>query len=253
MADKIVYFTGCWVNYTAPNVGRALTRILHRHKCDVVVPEQVCCGLPMMANANISGAERNFLRNAVSLFAAAQPDGIILTTCPSCTLMLRRQGRVFFDSPEAMWVADHTVDAVSYLLRLQGEKKLETNFRVQSLRYFYQKPCHLQIQDLGQGTLGLLQLLPGLQLAGMSESCCGLGGSYGMKRIHYDRSQAIAQILWGEILRTDAKAGVTDCGGCGLRITEGTGLPVYHPVELLDGAYGGDERDVLPVLEGRRR
>ena len=100
-----------------------------------------------------------------------------------------------------------------------------------------------------QETLELLQLLPGLQFAGTSDACCGLGGSYGMKRMHFDRSQAIAQILWGEIRSTVAEAGVTDCGGCGLRITEGTGLPVFHPVELLDRAYeGGDQDD--PCVAG---
>lgn len=234
---KIVYFIGCWGNYNAPQVGKALLRVMRRNQHEVVVPEQCCCGLPMMANANIRGAGRNFRKNVESLYRAAYPDGVVLTTCPSCNLMLRREGRIFFDSIKAQWIAEHTMDVGVYLLQLHREKRLDINFQEIPLRIFYKNPCHQQLQGLVQEPQDLLRLLPGLNLAGMSMECCGLGGSHGMKRPNYERSQQIAQKVWDDARQSKAEAGVTECGGCNMRIREGTGWQVFHPIELFDKAY----------------
>jgi glycerol-3-phosphate dehydrogenase subunit C len=240
---KIIYFIGCWGNYNAPDVGKALVRVMKRNQHEVIVPEQCCCGLPMMANANIWGAKRNFRRNVESLYRAAYPDGVVLTTCPSCNLMLRREGRIFFDSAEAQWISEHTLDVGVYLLQLHRQNRLAINFQHLPLRIFYKNPCHQQLQGIVEEPLELLRLLPGLDMVGMSLECCGMGGSYGMKRSNYQRSQLIAQKILDDACHFEAEAGVTECGGCNMRIREGTGLPVYHPLELLDRAYGDEGRD----------
>jgi len=236
-APKIVYFIGCWGNYNAPQVGKALMEVMRRNRHDVFVPRQHCCGLPMMANANVRGAEKYFRRAVDALYAAAYPDGIVLTTCPSCNLMLRRQGRAFFDSAEARWLSERVLNAGGYLLQLHREKRLDIDFQMLALRVFYQNPCHLHVQGPLTESIHLLNLLPGIEVTGASDSCCGLGGSYGMKSANFERSQGIARKVWDEARQSGAEAGVTECGGCSMRIQEGTGWRIYHPVELFDMAY----------------
>jgi Fe-S oxidoreductase len=63
-----------------------------------------------------------------------------------------------------------------------------------------------------------------------------------MKKQNYKRSVEIAQKVWDEAKKSGADAVVTECGGCGLRIQEGTGLKILHPMMVLKQAYDAFDR-----------
>jgi glycerol-3-phosphate dehydrogenase subunit C len=235
--EKVVYFSGCWANYYGPEIGKAFVQVMKKNGFDVLLPEQKCCGMPMMANANLKGAEKNFGFNIKSLYAAASPGYDVITTCPSCNMMLRKEGRKFFDSDEAHYLSEHLFDADEYLLRLHRQGSLNTDMGQLPLKVFYHNPCHLKVQGLTNEPLELLGLIPAIEIVGTNYYCCGLSGSYGMKKQNYTRSVEIAQRVWDEAKKSGAEAVVTECGGCGLRIQDGTGLPIFHPMMLMNRAY----------------
>ncbi|MCX7965491.1 MAG: heterodisulfide reductase-related iron-sulfur binding cluster [Syntrophorhabdaceae bacterium] len=237
MADKVVYFTGCFSNYYDPEIGKALVKIMERNGIEVIVPEQKCCGMPMMANSNLEGAKKNYNFNVKSLAEAASSGYKIITTCPSCNMMLKREGLPFFDSEQARFVSANIYDASEYLLELLNKGKLDTNFNEMNVKVFYHNPCHLKVQNIIDAPLKLLKLIPGLEIVKVNTSCCGMGGSYGMKKINFDRSQKIGKKVWEEIMASGADIIVTECGGCGLQIKAGTGVKVMHPLVLLNQAY----------------
>ncbi len=241
MTDKVVYFHGCFANYYSPDMGRSLVEVMERNGFGVIAPEQKCCGMPMMANSNRAGAKRNFDFNVKSLAAAAAPGYDIITTCPSCNEMLRREGAHLFDSAEARFVAERIYDASEYLVRLHRAGKLDIRFRELKLKIFYHNPCHLKVQNLTEESLTLLKLIPGIEVAGVNMNCCGMGGSYGMKKVNYERSTAIAGKVWTEVKASGADIVVTECGGCGLQIQAGTGMKIVHPMMLLNKAYKSSE------------
>ena len=243
MADKVVYFTGCFANYYEPGTGRSLVAVMEKNGIEVLVPEQKCCGMPMMANGNRRGAAENFLFNVQSLARAASAGYQIVTTCPSCNIMLRKDGLKFFDCTDARFVAGRVYDAGEYLFNLHLRGRLNRAFgpssRVTPLPVFYHNPCHLQVQDILRQPIGLLKLVPGLLLVGVNRHSCGMGGSYGLKKAHFERSVKIAQKVWREVKDGPAEVVTTECGGCGLQIQAGTGARIRHPLTLLDQAYKG--------------
>jgi Fe-S oxidoreductase len=50
---------------------------------------------------------------------------------------------------------------------------------------------------------------------------------------HAETSAAIAEETMDRLKSSGAEAVVTSCGMCRTQIAQGTGLPVYHPMELL--------------------
>ncbi|MBI5441838.1 MAG: hypothetical protein HY900_11585 [Deltaproteobacteria bacterium] len=236
MSRHIVYFTGCFADYYGPEIGRSFVEVMERNGLRAIVPETKCCGMPQMANSNLEGARKNFEANVRALAEAAAPGHDVLTTCPSCNLMLRREGLPFFDGPEARFVSERVYDACEYLSRLHRSGRLNTDFGPLDVRVFYHNPCHLKVQEI-RDAVDLLGLIPGLELAGANTACCGMGGSYGMKKQNYDRSVAIAGKVWAEVRASRADVVVTDCGGCGLQVQAGTGAVVRHPLALLNEAY----------------
>jgi glycerol-3-phosphate dehydrogenase subunit C len=237
MSEKVVYFHGCFTNYYNPDVGKALVSILKKNDIEIIVPEQKCCGMPMMANGAMEGAKKNFNFNIDHLAEAAAPGYPILTNCPSCNMMLKREGLPFFDSEKARFVSEHLIDAGEYLYNLHLQGRLNTNFREMPLKVFYHNACHFKVQNILEKPIALLKLIPGLEIVGVNTNCCGMGGSYGMKKINHKRSVEIAQKLWDGIKATDAEVAATECGGCGLQISAGTGMRVVHPLVLLNDAY----------------
>jgi Fe-S oxidoreductase len=245
VTDKVVYFHGCFSNYYVPDTAKALVLVMEKNGFEVIVPEQKCCGMPMMANTNLKGAKKNFDFVVKSLAEAAAPGYDILTTCPSCNMMLRREGLPFFESEEAKFVADRVFDAGEYLLGLHRGGRLNTDFGELRLRIFYHNPCHLKVQNLN-AAVALMKLIPGIEVAGMNMNCCGMGGSYGMKKQNYERSAKIANKVWEEVKAAHVDAVVTDCGGCGLQVQAGTGAKIMHPMVVLNKAYQAfDARQAL--------
>ncbi len=234
---KIVYYSGCFANYYAPETGEALVRIMERNGFEVILPDQKCCGMPMMANLNKKGAEQNAKYNVKSL-AEAAADGLdIITTCPSCHFMLHKGYIDFFDSDEARFVAQHLHFVDNYLLALHREGQLSTDFKEMPLSVVYKVPCHLKVQNIVKEPVELLKLIPGLSVVKVNATCCGMGGSYGMKKVNYDMGVEMAANLWEEVKEAQPDKAVTECGGCRLQIEAGTGVETVHPLVLLEEAY----------------
>ena len=66
-------------------------------------------------------------------------------------------------------------------------------------------------------------------------TCCGMGGTFGFKAgaLGYDLSQAVGEQLFSDIIDSGVEAMVTESSVCKIHLEEGTGIPVYHPLELL--------------------
>jgi glycerol-3-phosphate dehydrogenase subunit C len=236
---KVAYYSGCFSNYYYPEVGEAMVKVLGKNGIEVMVPDQVCCGLPMMAKGNVKGAYENMEHNTRILGQAVSNGYAIITTCSSCSLFIKRDYPLWMrDSDMAKKVSQNTYHFSEYLLLLHDRGELNTDFRPSPQTVFYHTPCHLRAQEIGDVTVKLLQLIPGITIKHVSTECCGMGGAYGYEKVNYELSKEIASKLYSEIKENPTNRIVTDCGGCKLQIEAGTGRKVDHPIILIKEAYG---------------
>jgi glycerol-3-phosphate dehydrogenase subunit C len=234
---KVAYYTGCFNNYYYPEVGQAVVKVLHKNEIEVVVLEQVCCALPMMAKGNIKGAYKNMEYNTKVLSQLVSDGYVLITTCSSCSLMIKRNYPLLLGSEQAKQVSQNMYYISEYLLKLHERGELNTDFHPIPQTVFYHTPCHLRAQEINRPTVKLLQLISGITIKHISEVCCGMGGAYGYEKVNYELSKDIANKLYGEIRENPTDRIVTDCGGCKLQIESGTGHKVDHPIILVQEAY----------------
>ncbi|MCX7857248.1 MAG: heterodisulfide reductase-related iron-sulfur binding cluster [Deltaproteobacteria bacterium] len=234
--DKVVYFTGCFSNYYDPEISKSLVYVMEKNGIEVIVPGQLCCGMPMMANANFKGAKRNYTKIVRSLYEASKGTYPIVTTCPSCNMMLKKEGKAFFPSEEAEYVSQNIYDSSEFIVLLDLNNKLNKDFGRLELKVLYHNPCHLKVQNI-EATLYVLKLIPGIQVLGINRDCCGMGGSFGMKKKNYPISSAIGKKIWKMVEDLKPDGVVTECGGCGLQISSKTPIQIYHPMVLIKMAY----------------
>ena len=193
MADKLVYYHGCFANYYNPDMGKSLVEVMERNGFEVIVPEQKCCGMPQMANSAVDAAKKNYDFNMKSLAEAAAPGYDIITTCPSCNMMIKKEGLPFFDSPEARFVGERVYDASEYLLKLHAEGKLDTRFGEVKCQDILSQSLSPEGPGLPRHSVTLLKMIPGIEVVSVNMNCCGMGGSYGMKKQNRERSVEIAR------------------------------------------------------------
>jgi len=238
---RVVYFHGCGANYYEPGVAEMAVAVLAHNGFAVDVPKQDCCGLPLQSNGLFDAARGYTRRLAKNLAPAATGDTVIVGTSTSCTLMLKREARDILDlagEPDIDYVSERTYDIVEFLLGLHARGELDTNFKPVDLTVTYHAPCQQQGHGIGKPALDLMELVPGLKVIENDASCCGVAGTYGLKKEKYPISMAVGDGLFRQIRETEADVAVCDSETCRWQIAAATGVPVVHPVAILHRAYG---------------
>lgn len=239
---RIIYFHGCGTEYYEPWQGEKMVAILEHNGFAVEVPKQDCCGLPLQSSGLFDDARRVVLRLARALAPHVRddPDAIIVGNATSCTLMLAREGREILgleDDPDLRLVSERTYDICELLLELHDRGELRTDFQPVEEHVAYHAPCQQQGHYIGKPALELLALIPGLEVAEMNARCCGIAGTYGLKREKYQIAMDVGADLFGEVLASGAGVVACDSETCRWQITHGTGRRSLHPIELLHQAY----------------
>ena len=243
---KVVYYYGCYVNYTDPDLGRIAVNLLQRNGCEVAIPTQTCCGVAAFWHGDRKIAEQYASKTIQTLVPWVDKGYQVVVTCPSCGLALKHDFQVMFpDDKDASRLAESTVDATTFIRGLMAQGAWEMPETVVNLKVGYHTPCHLRVRGQGADSLAVLEDIPGLDVANMDRGCCGLAGSYGMKARNYDKSMTVGSNIAEFLQEGQFDAGATDCAGCEMQIRTVSGLPVYHPLKLLWQAYG-ESLETLP-------
>lgn len=236
---KVVYFPGCHVNYYRPGVGLAVVSVLQRSGIQVIEGEFGCCGLPLASAGMLDAARSYAKRNAGAIKKYAAGGYPVITSCPSCSLTLRREYAQLFGE-DFYGLSGMVTDVFEFLLALRQEGRMDTGFKSLPFTAGYHQPCHLKAAGCGSPSRDLLALIPGCRVVDLAAGCCGLAGSYGFKKEKYSLSMEIGSDLFTAIITAGYDRVITECGMCRLQIYHGTGVEALHPAEILARSYIGN-------------
>jgi glycerol-3-phosphate dehydrogenase subunit C len=235
----IVLFHGCAANYYEPHVAFAAIEVLRRNGFETIAPEQVCCGLPFISNGLYSRA-RGRARSNLGVFADYARRGYrIVGTSTSCTHTLKAEYREMLDvdDDDAHAVSAATWDICEFLLDLHEQGRLDTGFGRLDETLPYHAPCQLKSHGIGLPAMDLFALVPGLRAVDMDHDCCGVAGTYGLKKEKYDIAMAVGDPLFRRVRAIESARAACDSETCRWQIERATDRPVKHPIEILAAAY----------------
>jgi glycerol-3-phosphate dehydrogenase subunit C len=250
----VVLFHGCAANYYEPFVAEAAVAVLERNGLEVIVPPQVCCGLPMISNGRYGSARGKARRNIGVLAGYARRGYRIVGTSTSCTHTLKAEYREMLDlaDDDARAVADATWDICELLLDLHEQGRLDTGFGRLDTELPYHAPCQLRSHGIGLPALDLFALVPGLRAIDYDHDCCGVAGTYGLKVEKYDIAMAVGEPLFRRMRESGASLAACDSETCRWQIERATGTPTKHPVEILAAAYASGDAERGPAAATAR-
>jgi glycerol-3-phosphate dehydrogenase subunit C len=239
-SKTLVYFHGCSTNYFEPRLGEMTVAVLEHNGFRVLIPDQGCCGLPLQSNGLFGPARDYVLKLARALAPHARAGHDIVATSTSCSLMLKREALEILgiEDDDLTLVSERTFDICEYLVMLHDRGELRTDFAPVEMTVPYHAPCQQKGHAIGQPALDLFALIPGLNVVEQDVECCGIAGSYGVKKEKYEISMEVGRRLFEGVRAAEADVAACDSETCRWQINHATGVPTVHPIELLHRSYG---------------
>jgi len=239
---KVALFATCYVNFNEPGIGHDLLAVLSHNEIPyVVAAQEACCGMPKLELGDLESVERLKSVNVPPLARLAREGYAILAAVPSCTLMFKNELPLLFpEDPDIRLVSEAMFDPFEYFVLRNRDGLLRTDFKNPLGKVSYHIPCHSRVQNMGQKTREVLQIIPGVTLTTV-ERCAGHDGTWGVKSEYYESSMKIGRPVFRQMSEVDPDYISSDCPIAGRHIEQGMGetrAKRAHPLTLLRIAYG---------------
>ena len=242
---RVALLSGCVMPLIHGPEMHAVTRVLARNGCEVVVPKaQVCCGAINSHSGDLDTA-RELARRNVGVFLEAGVDAVVVASA-GCGIRMKEYGELLEDDPEYAGKAERLSTQVKDIHEfLVGLPFVPPAGRLDH-RVTLQDSCHLaHAQRITEAPRALLHSIPGVEVVEMANSsrCCGAGGTYTITQ--RDFSLRLLDNKMNAVEDTGADVLATANPGCHMQLRQGIhraglSMEVRYVTDLLDESYAAE-------------
>ena len=251
--DRVVLFNDTFTNYFHPEIGLAASAILESAGIGVDLGPTVCCGRPLISQGLLAQARERGADTVRRLHKVASGGTRIMVLEPSCLSALTDDVPALLRGPDqehARQVADVCMLFEEFLEHEVSGGRAELSLRSGPSHVILHGHCHQQSLGLVRPALALMRRIPGATVTDLDAGCCGMAGSFGYSRDHFDVSRTIGERRLLPTARRLDTGGVLVASGmsCRQQVRDFTGVRALHPAELLrsllqsGGAGGATDR-----------
>src|SRR5262245_17063989 len=231
---EVVLFHDTFNNYNTPNVATAATRVLERSGYHVLLVDKRCCGRPMISKGMLSQAKENSAWNVERLAPYAEKGTPIVGLEPSCLLTLRDEYPEFIRTNATKKLAANSFLFEEFVMREINAGKLSLNANGKGKKALLHGHCHQKALVGTAPTVAMLKAA-GYEVSEVDSGCCGMAGSFGFEKEHYELSTKIGnRRLAPAVKAAAANVEVVAPGiSCRQQTDHLAGRKAKHPAELL--------------------
>ena len=241
---RVGLLLGCVQREFLSHINAATVRVLAAEGCEVVAPEQPCCGA-LLVHAGQEPPALALARKLIDVFERANVD-VIVTNAGGCGSNVRDYAHQLRDDPEyatrAQAFSEKCRDIAELLVEL-GPRAPRNPVR---MRVAYHDSCHLQhAQKVRTQPRDLLAGIPEIEVVDIAEAalCCGSAGIFNM--VQPETANQLADRKADHITALAPNVVATGNPGCLIQLgsalrRKGSRIRVLHTVELIDASIRGD-------------
>jgi FAD/FMN-containing dehydrogenase/Fe-S oxidoreductase len=228
----VVLLDDCFTTYNTPEVGRAAVRVLEAAGYRVALAGLPCCGRPAISKG-LLGLGRDLARENVRRLVRHARAGTPVVGCePSCLLTLVDEYRDFRIGPDADLVASNALLVDAFVA--DPARVPDLPLKPREGRVLLHGHCQQKALVGTSATVAALRRVPGLEVKELDSGCCGMAGSFGYERGHYEVSVALANRVLLPAAAADPQARLVAPGfSCRSQVHGLAGLTAAHPIEIL--------------------
>jgi FAD/FMN-containing dehydrogenase/Fe-S oxidoreductase len=228
----VVLFSDTLTEFYEPQIGMSAYKVLTALGFKVIVPPWSCCGRAQLSKGFLEEAQERGKAVLKTLLPFAEKGIPIIGLEPSCLFTLKHDLK-------ALRLDAELIEKACVLFDTFVNNHLDRDLKPFPKTVYLHGHCH-QKAHLGMSdTLSLLRKIKGIDLYEIPSGCCGMAGSFGYEKEHYDLSMQIGELVLFPALREAKEESVIIASGssCRTQIAHGTKRKAIHIAEFLTALF----------------
>ena len=242
---RVYLFADEFTNFQEAEIGLTFAKLLLHLGYEVKIPKHVESGRAAMSKGNLKLAKKFVMKNVNLLKDKISEQTPLVGIEPSCILSFRDEYPDLVPAelrPQAQQLGRNALLFDEFIMREVAAGRITSNdFKSDAVEIWLHGHCHQKALVGTEKTVQTFKLLTGAKIHVIPSGCCGMAGSFGYEKEHYQTSLAIGEmLLFPTVRKAIANAdNVTPCivsapgTSCRQQILDGTGVHAVHPIEIL--------------------
>jgi FAD/FMN-containing dehydrogenase/Fe-S oxidoreductase len=236
---EIYLYNDEFLNYNDVAIGKTAVLLLNRLGYKVNVPELVESGRTYLSKGLLEQAQKLAEENVSRLKDFANSTHQLIGIEPSAILSFRDEypdlcrGEL---KEIAQKLTKKTFLIEEFLAQEMDAGKINASqFTSETARIRMHGHCFQKALSSLVPLKKILSLPSNYSVLNIPSGCCGMAGSFGYEKEHYDISMKIGELVLFPTIRKEEQATIISASGtsCRHQISDGTGRKALHPVEIL--------------------
>lgn len=236
---RLYLFCDEFTNYNDVEIGKKAILLLEKLGYEVVIPEHVESGRPQLSKGLLKDAKKIAEQNVQLLKDLVSENTPLVGIEPSAILTFRDEYPDLVSEgllEEATNLGKNALMFDEFIAREIKVKRISHDSFSQDQRLI-KLHGHCQQKAIGSliPTKKMLSLPKNYQVQLIPSGCCGMAGSFGYEKEHYELSMKIGELVLFPAVRRQPEDVIIAAPGtsCRHQIHDGTGRKALHPIEIL--------------------
>lgn len=241
-SKSIYLFCDEYTNHFDVELGKKTILLLNKLGYKVFMPAHSESARAYISKGFLEEA-KTIATNNVSIFSALiSNDKPLIGIEPSAILGFRDEYPNLVDAnlrSTAENLAENVFTIEEFLAKELNAHKIDiSKFTTKSETVYYHGHCHQKALSSNTYAETILKMPPNFKVETIDSGCCGMAGSFGYEKEHFDLSQQIGEDRLFPFLRELKKEVIVSASGtsCRHQIRDGVNKTSLHPIEILYNA-----------------
>jgi len=247
---KVYLFADEFTNLQEAELGLTFAKLLMRLGYKVEIPKHVESGRAAISKGCLKYAKKYAVKNVQLLKDKVSDNHPLIGIEPSCILSFRDEYPDLVPAEmrqEALALSKNCLLYDEFLMKEIAEGNISANdFEDAKMEIWLHGHCHQKaLVGVDKTAKALDTLLAGAKVNVIPSGCCGMAGSFGYEKEHFETSKAIGEMVLFPAVRRAMENGrrkkeegfltfVAAPGtSCRQQILDGTGVKALHPIEIM--------------------
>lgn len=238
---QVVLFDDTYMNFHETNIGVSAVELLESCGYEVILAKAGCCQRPSITHGFLRKAKTEGEKTLLNLQKYID-QGLKIVVCePGCASALTDDLPDLIGSEKLGESIKKNVLMIDIFLAREIENgNCDVSFESKHQKLLIHGHCHQKSLYGTTAMYNILKRVNELEVNELDSGCCGMAGSFGYEKEHYDLSLKIGEDrLFPAIREKDNETDLVACGfSCRHQIAHATGVKAKHWVEVLRGVPG---------------
>jgi FAD/FMN-containing dehydrogenase/Fe-S oxidoreductase len=239
LRNRVYLFCDEFTNYNDVEIGKKAILLLEKLGYEVVIPDHAPSARPQLSKGLLKDAKKIAEQNVRMLKESITEQTPLIGIEPSAILTFRDEYPDLVSEDlvkAATQLAKNALQFDEFIAREIDAKRIRSEqFTNVAKKIKLHGHCQQKAIASMVPTKKMLSLPKNYEVQLIPSGCCGMAGSFGYEKEHYDLSMKIGELVLFPTVRNQPEEVIIAAPGtsCRHQIHDGTGRTALHPVEIL--------------------